>query len=258
MIPPTCSSANVFDQYVYKAADVYVPQERNAEARYKADDVWNKFFEIYSKDLAYLSADDIDVTLSPAGYATFFSSECAYVLPEGLFAQVVDDCNDNKLSYTTIADGSVSGIIPKGTAVMLVGDVKGEGTFTLTPAESPEDYLGTNYLHGSDKATITTASGTNYFYKLTYGEGEKSNAFGWYWGAKDGVAFRIDAHEAWLALPKSAVTCSAFILDGGETGIEEITNIPNDGVYYDLQGRRIGTPKISGIYINNGKKILMK
>lgn len=259
VIPPTCSSENVFDQYVYKAAVVYVPQERNAEARYKAEEVWNKFFDIYAKDLAYLSADNYDVTLSPAGYATFYSSECAYALPEGLSAQVVDYFNDNKLSYSTIADGSLSGIIPKGTAVMLVGDVKCEGTFTLTPAESTEDYIGDNYLHGSDKATITTASGANYFYKLTYGEGEQSNAFGWYWGAKDGAAFRAEAHEAWLALPKSSVTCSVFILDGGDTGIEDITNkTSNEGAYYDLQGRRTGTPKTSGIYIVNGKKMLIK
>lgn len=50
-IPPTCASANVFDNYVYQAAELYVPTIRNAIARYKADGVWSKFFDIYEQDL---------------------------------------------------------------------------------------------------------------------------------------------------------------------------------------------------------------
>lgn len=50
-IPPVCASANVFDNYVYQAAELYVPTIRNAIARYKADGVWSKFFDIYEQDL---------------------------------------------------------------------------------------------------------------------------------------------------------------------------------------------------------------
>lgn len=206
--------------------------------------------------ITVMDKNNFEVTLSPAGYATFYSSESAYILSEGLSAQVVTKCSNNKLTYKTIADGSVSGIIPKGTAVMLVGEEQNAGTFVLTASESTTRYTGANLLYGSDEATTTTASGTNFYYKLTCGEGSESSVFGWYWGAENGAAFKIDGHKAWLALPKSSVTRSGFALDD-ETAIEELMS-EEDKVYYDLQGRRIATPVASGIYIVNGKKVMIK
>lgn len=258
-VPPTCASEAAFHEYTYKSAVVYVPNERNAIARYKADAIWSKFFEIYEKDMSNVGVVNPEYTIatSPKGYATFYSSESAYALPNGLSAQVVTACGNNKLTHKTIANGSVSGIIPKGTAVMLVSDSKKAGTFKLTPAETAANYSGTNFLHGSDEATTTTASGTNYYYKLTYGEGAENDIFGWYWGAAGGAAFQIDGHKAWLALPKSSVTRSGFGLDD-ETAIEEVMTEESEDVYYDLQGRRIGTSTASGIYIVNGKKVMIK
>lgn len=342
--------------------------------------------------------DSKAIVLSSAGYATFYDSKSAYTLPNGLSAQIVTDCSNNKLTYKTIADGSVSGVIPKGTAVMLVSDSKSAGTFTLTPYDSEsiekvslwkngeqstipapdwsgegrfasiahksgeETYafskkewdiikneefcvliecidnpnvritsgwwstayggsdfnsfelaknngdgtctivlklsnypnlqsaideqhllftgtgyklleifqqknaggsatapiIGTNYLHGSDESTTTSTSGNNYYYKLTFGDKgtENSNIFGWYWGAQNGDAFKIEGHKAWLALPKSAVTRSAFGIDA--TDIDGVDVEPEEDKYYDLQGRRISTPITSGIYIVNGKKVYIK
>ena len=45
------------------------------------------------------------------------------------------------------------------------------------------------------------------------------------------------------------------------TGIDELISTPEkaeNGVIYDLHGRRIATPATSGIYIQNGKKIIVK
>ena len=49
-----------------------------------------------------------DIVLSSAGYATFFSSESAYTLPNGLSAHVVTGLSNDKLTTKTIADGSVA------------------------------------------------------------------------------------------------------------------------------------------------------
>ena len=59
-----------------------------------------------------------------------------------------------------------------------------------------------------------------------------------------------------MALPKSSLTRSGFALDE-ETAIEEVMT-DEDEVYYDLQGRRIDAPTASGIYIVNGKKVMIK
>jgi hypothetical protein len=46
-----------------------------------------------------------------------------------------------------------------------------------------------------------------------------------------------------------------------ETGIDEIISTPEnteDGVIYDIHGRRITKPTSPGIYIQNGKKVIVK
>lgn len=68
VIPPTCASSNVFDSYVYKAAAVYVPDERNAVARYQAEDVWKNFFEIYSMEATGINAPAITPLPSERNY----------------------------------------------------------------------------------------------------------------------------------------------------------------------------------------------
>ena len=44
---------------------------------------------------------------------------------------------------------------------------------------------------------------------------------------------------------------------GGTTGVENITFIINDNIYYDLSGRCVENPT-HGIYIVNGKKMFVK
>ena len=201
------------------------------------------------------------INLSNAGYATFYDSQSAYSLPNGISAQVVTSALNGKLTYKTIADGSVSGILPKGTAVMLTNEAKRSGTFTLTAAESNTYYLGTNLLHGSDEATTTTGDG--YHYKLSYGPtGTKwDNVFGWYWGANDGAPFQIKEHKAWLVVPRGNGTRAAgFSIEGDVLGIETLDELADSplNLYFDLQGRRVSQPTKRGVYVSNGKKIILK
>ena len=43
----------------------------------------------------------------------------------------------------------------------------------------------------------------------------------------------------------------------GTTAIEPVINEVEDAVYYDLSGRRVENP-VQGIYIVNGRKVLVK
>ena len=197
-----------------------------------------------------------EVIMSPTGYATFYDSQSAYSLPNGLSAQVVSGVSNSKISYQNLSGN----VIPKNVAVMLISDAKRAGTYTLTASESTGTYTGTNLLHGSDNATTTTGNG--YHYKLSYGKTgtDWNDVFGWYWGAQNGAPFQIDGHKAWLVVPANAVTrASGYTIDGDAT---EIIDIESDDeaidIYYDIQGRRISTPKRSGLYIKNGKKVIIK
>ena len=59
-------------------------------------------------------------------------------------------------------------------------------------------------------------------------------------------------------LNSSAPSGSVAFRLGGTTGIEELTENESDGVLYDLQGRSVCGPLKNGVYIRNGKMILVK
>ena len=73
----------------------------------------------------------------------------------------------------------------------------------------------------------------------------------------------IPGNKAFLVLTNAEAQAKGFVLefeDGGTTGIETIENSKystEDGVYYDLQGRRVENPT-RGVYIVNGKKVVIK
>ena len=196
-----------------------------------------------------------------SGYATFYSSESSYTLPNEVSAQVVTSATNNKLKYETIANGLASGVVPKGTAVVLVNSARQAGTFTLTSSESTATYNSTNLLRGSDEATTTTGNGSHY--KLSYGPSgtQWSDVFGWYWGAQNGAPFQIEGHKAWLVVPNTNSSRAAgFTIDGDATELEVIEQEAfTMNHYYDLQGRRVNhQPTRKGVYIKNGKKMIVK
>lgn len=201
-----------------------------------------------------------EVTLSSTGYATFFDSKTSFTLPEGVTAQVVESVSGGKLVFKTVAGTPESPAVPKNVAVLLQGPK--DATVTLTESPASATYTGSNLLHGSDAATTTTASGSNLFYKLAFGASGtyQSDVFGWYWGAADGAAFKIEGHKAWLAVPVAAVKArAAFFQMDGTAGINELpsADVPAGDVY-DLQGRRYDKPVSRGIYVVGGRKVFVK
>ena len=202
----------------------------------------------------------ITVTLANTGYATFYDSESAYALPADLKAYAVSNANTIELTYAEVGN-----IIPAGTAVMLESADKTGGEFFLSPVNAKVAYKGANMLKGSDVATTTTADEPSLFYKLTFGNSKTAQAgtFGWFWGAENGGAFEIEAHRAWLAIPQgvNSTPAIAYIVGTNGNGTTAIKNIENKqdatGEYYNLQGQRVNAPA-KGLYIHNGKKIIIK
>ena len=198
------------------------------------------------------------VTLSERGYATFYDSKRSYALPEGVKAYIVTAATQDALTYLEL-----NGAINAGTAVMLESVDKKGGDITLTSINEPSAYyIPANLLKGSDEATITTADKDSWFYKLCFGPSntELAKAFGWFWGAADGAAFQMEAHRAWLAIPKDAQSAPVlgYSLDGNTTGISTLTVEPGTlNEIYNLNGQRVATPS-KGLYIINGKKVIIK
>ena len=200
---------------------------------------------------------DVTVTLSQAGYATFYDSKCSFALPEGLKAYVVTEGTTDALTYEELA-----GVIPAGTAVMLEAVNHKAGQYTLSVTAAEAAYTGANLLKGSDAGTVTYADNEqSLYYKLAYGHSgtDKAKVFGWYWGAADGAAFQIEAHRAWLAIPQAAASRIGYGLEAGNTtGISHsVADGTDNGAYYNLQGQRIAAPS-KGLYIRDNKKVVVK
>ena len=181
-------------------------------------------------------------------WTTFYSNACNYQAPEGTEVYKVN-LNGTKITMNRIEDGIVTrcqGVVLKSTTENI--------TMTKTDEESSDDYYG-NSLWGTS-SRITNPDPGN-----VYGLGYKESA---------GVAFyklkstgTIGANKAYLKANNSAAANAFFTFDfdATATGVDSINAQENeenaDIKIYDLQGRRVANPG-KGIYIVNGKKVLMK
>lgn len=188
--------------------------------------------------------------IGATGYATFYDG-VARTLANGLTAYTVQEADNTQLN---IKDAQLD-IIPAGCGILLHGN---EGTYYLWPRYDNNASITGNMLYGTiAEQTISEPTGSYTYYKLA---NDAINGLGWYWGAKDGGAFTIGAHKAYLAVPQSQAYARNFLpLSCDEsTSIKAMQNrlITNSDIY-DMQGRRLFRP-IKGIYITNGKKVVNK
>lgn len=250
--------AGPFTESVFNNATLYVP-DGTVEA-YRNAEGW-KLFKNIEVDTNTYPAEEIEVQITDAGYATFFYSDADYRLPDGLSALIVTDITpDGRLVYESLADVIESDIVPAGLAVILATDNGDGGLFKLQLAGRNYGSGFNNLLIGTDVDTLTYAPESSLFYKLSLGPSgsDLKDVPGWYWASPDGGAFNIGAHKAWLAIPKSKNTrSSGFGLDGYPTGMIEVIadSSETETIMYDLYGRRLSTPISHGLMIINGKKV---
>ena len=110
----------------------------------------------------------------------------------------------------------------------------------------------------STDGTFTGQGGYKY-YKLAYDDYANRTGLGFYWGASDGGPFNVVAGLAYLAVPNSAV---ANVKSGFQfsqpTGIDAVKTPEADGKIYTLTGQQIDKIKGRGVYIINGKKVVVR
>jgi hypothetical protein len=208
------------------------------------------------------------ITFAPEGYGTFYYGEYDAVLPNGMKAYVVtaheseQGTTTGTPTYAKIADGDGdNNIVPAGTAVLLQVEASDEAQTILVGLDTPSAaaITETNFLHGSDIATTTT--GGDKFYKLTYKNGEE---LGWYWGEEGGLAFTSGAHKAWLALPADGARffgLPGFDVDNTTTAVNSIEDgkLKIEDDWYSVDGRKLDKqPTRKGVYLNNGRKVVIK
>ena len=193
-----------------------------------------------------IPATELDVTVTSAGYATL-NLPFDVTLPNTVKAYAVETVEGNYASLVDKAD------IPANQGAIL----EGAGIHTLTIAAASSDWtnnklVGTNvntYVEGEAYVLGKDGEGAGFF-KATLNKNEAGEA--------GTTHFLNNANKAYLPATAGASLVLRFNF-GGTTAIESVLNngIDANAAIYDLSGRRV-EKAVKGIYIQNGKKIIVK
>ncbi len=198
-------------------------------------------------------------------YKTIFF-EHPYVIPQGMKGAVVSGVEDLLLNVDyQYAPGE---IVPANTGLLLKKDE--DATWSsyrmdvLGDDVQAKSVAGLNYLRGYAEPYLGSCKieekPGELYYMLSYDKNHER--IGFFWGDENGGSFYTSANRAYLALP-SAMAASMMVFnldDNSVTGIEsaELDTQKNDGVY-SLDGRKMQGGKLNpGLYIVNGKKVMVK
>ena len=81
---------------------------------------------------------------------------------------------------------------------------------------------------------------------------------GFYFKEDEGAAFVSAPHKAYLAVPAD-VAAGFYTFDGATDGINSVANVnAENNEVYSLSGVRMNGKLQKGIYIVNGKKVVIK
>ena len=207
---------------------------------------------VYYKEPVANSTIEVAANLAEGAYwTTFYSSTSNYQAPEGTQVFKVN-LEGRKVTMIEIPDG----IVNQNEAVVLKSETDNIITMTKTDSESEYNYAG-NSLWGTSYKRNNPSPGN--VYVLSY---KTSAGVAFYKLGSNGV---IAANKAYLMANNSSDANAheffTFDIETTATGVDNI-NVQDsekdvEAKVFDLQGRRVAKPA-KGIYIVNGKKILVK
>ena len=185
------------------------------------------------------------------GFATYANHDYAldFSNVSGLIAYKAS-VSDNVVTFTPV------GKVPAGTGLLLKGETAD------VPVVGSADHVDVNLLYAPTTAitgnSLKYDDGENYNYILAQPAGKQ---IGFYRANYSNIA----VCKAYLRIPKSLearqFSFIGFDENGSETtGIVSVNNRNIDKMQriYDLQGRRIDGQLSKGLYIVNGKKVIVK
>ncbi len=190
---------------------------------------------------------DITKTISNATKLASFSATSNTVVPEGVgvYKAKVDG------STVTLTKVETS-VIPANTGVIVKCETDGEKTFKVTLDGSDGDFSDNGLIPTSVEANATVPS-TGTYYALS----ATDQTFGVVTGG-----ITLSGNKAYIKAPTTSgakQTTLSILFADSTTGISSATakTAQTDGAYYTLQGVKTLKPA-KGLYIHNGKKVIVK
>lgn len=173
-----------------------------------------------------------DVTFaSGQKWASFYTTTEDLLLPEGVMAYIVTAVGNDVATVKAI------NYVPKDVPVL----IEKEST-TTTDNTSAEG----NLLRGTTESTAVSGIEGNVY--VLYNGGFTRTTTG-----------AIPARRAYLVL-EQAVNARLSIVEGEATDITSVgyDSVATDGSTYDMQGRKVESLSKRGLYIKNGRKVVIK
>lgn len=180
---------------------------------------------------------------------TTYCATASFKVPEGIDAYVVKSYEEGVVTLqkvTTINEGQ--GLLLKPAEV---------GTFYDATLCASTPAYETNLLRGVTSATDITATDGDYTNFIFTKVGDE---IGFY----PTNAGTIPAYKAYLQIPTASLPSGApsrlsIAIDDETTSVERVkTNTEKDSNWYTLSGVQAKQPTKSGVYIHQGKKVIIK
>ncbi len=208
--------------------------------------IWDNF------ELECLGLDEdqenVNVEIGDAGYATLYYSYLNLKAPANVQVFAAQYANDKQIALVPIE----SGIIPAGTGVIIKGK-KGSYKFELVDEEDVDSEPITELL-GTDRETYITEE--NYKFYMLSTKGGDPATIGFYYQNEDGTSINNAAHKCYIKIAAANAPISFTFID--PTGINEVTTTLDNNEVYTISGVRVNNAQQKGIYIINGKKVVVK
>jgi hypothetical protein len=257
LTPQQVIAAGITPIYYLKDGDNWTPANSNPTTNLPADIAPGQTYRVTLKannsstyigetarSYALTLFDGYKVDVPAGAYITYYKDEALYVDDDDLQLYTVTAVNGETVSVAAIpsANAEMPFLIYNGSSQ--------PKTATLIPTNAEINMAVAPQFKGTLTAQeMSASSATTDYYVLS------GNAFVWVRGSGT-----IAANKCWLEVDKegNAPAKLRIASEDDATGISSISSISRQSSFYDLQGRKVQNPTLRGIYIQNGKKIVVK
>ena len=193
-------------------------------------------------DATYTCGVTISTKVTTLGYASFSWPKALDFTNSGLTAFIAKECDGSNLKLTPVTK------VPANTGLILKGTAGSENTYSLETTEDETDDVSGNLLKSNTTGEYTVASDDIYVLS------NLDNGTPGFYPANTGI--HVGQYKSYLQYSSTARMGLGF--DEGTSAItDRQQKTVNDNRYYNLQGQQVNRTG-KGIYLLNGKKIVMK
>lgn len=206
-----------------------------------------------------------NISLNGADPVAVADGDDSYTFDVNSYSCTLDITNYNGGVYllwieVVTSSGKTVPVFPAGTGLLVKSAAPNDKVpYTVhTDGEVNADTTG-NLLVGCTSNATWNETGKTY-YKFSLDAENTAGSAGFYWGVDGGASIEAHAGKAYLVLDTPVASNSRYLISGfGDTitGIDTVLSSEAAEAIYNLQGQRVLNAK-SGVYVKNGKKVIVK